>query len=225
MERFLILDSETGIGWHDNGRIVVQDSPRGEVTIRTKCPPGSFHNLKMEEGLGHFAHYSSIIKTVDAFEEIAARKQSIVTLALADPDLIVGYCVCWYPEADERWSALGELMYEMAAIEVSRNYRGVNLAGIMLGTTLEDDFFEDKIAYMVGFSWHWDLEGTGLNPAQYRQKMMQLYSRFEFREVYTNEPNIALRVENVMMIRVRSRVSHEDQMRFRHLRFGIKRQL
>jgi acetoin utilization protein AcuA len=219
----LTFDSQAAVEWHINGRISSHSTPRGETTVRTKCPPGSFGKLKMDEGLGHFAHYSSIIKTVDAFDEISQRKQAIVTLALAEPDQIIGYCVCWYPGADERWSALGELMYEMAAIEVSRNYRGANLAGIMLDATLQDDFFEDKIAYMVGFSWHWDLEGTGLNPAQYRQKMMQLYSRFGFREVYTNEPNIALRVENVMMIRVGSRVSPEDQLRFRHLRFGIKR--
>ncbi|MBI5249021.1 MAG: N-acetyltransferase [Desulfomonile tiedjei] len=223
MERFLTSFSESEGGWHSDGRTLVLATPRGEVTVRTKCPPGSFGNLRMEDGLGHFAHYSSIIKTVGAFEEIASRKQSIVTMALAESNLIAGYCVCWYPAADERWSALGELMYEMAAIEVSRNYRGADLAGIMLGNTLQYDFFEDKIAYMVGFSWHWDLEGTGLNPAQYRQKMMRLYGRFGFREVYTNEPNIALRVENVMMIRVGSRVSAEDQLRFRHLRFGIKR--
>lgn len=219
----MTLDSETGCDWHADGGTTVRSTPRGDVTIRTKCPPGSFYNLKMEEGLGHFAHYSSIIKTVEAFEDISKRNQSIVTLAVAEPDQIVGYCVSWYPAPDERWSALGDLMYEMAAIEVSRNYRGANLAGVMLGSTLEFDFFEDKIAYMVGFSWHWDLEGSGLNPPQYRQKMMRLYSHFGFREVYTNEPNIALRVENIMMIRVGSRVSPEDQLRFRHLRFGIKR--
>jgi acetoin utilization protein AcuA len=51
---------------------------------------------------------------------------------------------------------------------------------------------------------------------------MKLYSRVGFREVYTNEPNIALREENLMMIRVGSRVTPEDQRRFRYLRFGIK---
>lgn len=218
----MISDSKIMTGWHSNGKTKLQVTTRGAVTVRTKCPPGFFDGFKMEDGLGHFSHYSSIIKTVQAFEEVARRREGIVTLALADPDLIVGYCVCWYPGPEDRWSALGDLMYEMAAIEVSRNYRGANLAGLMLKSTLEDEFFEDKIAYMLGFSWHWDLEGTGLNPAQYRQKMMGLYSRFGFREVYTNEPNIALRVENLMMIRVGSRVSPEDQRRFRYLRFGIK---
>ena len=52
--------------------------------------------------------------------------------------------------------------------------------------------------------------------------MMRLYSRVGFREVYTNEPNVALREENLMMIRVGSRVTPEDRRRFRYLRFGIK---
>lgn len=210
------------MNWNSNGKIILQETARGTVTVKTKCPPGFFGNQKLEQGLGSFAHYSSIIKNVEAFEAIAHKKQGIVTLSLKEPDEIVGYCVGWYPDPDERWSSLGELMYEMAAIEVSRNYRGANLAGLMLGSTLDDDFFEDKIAYMVGFSWHWDLEGAGLTASQYRNKMMALYSRFGFREVYTNEPNVALRVENLMMIRVGSRVAAEDQKRFRYLRFGIK---
>jgi acetoin utilization protein AcuA len=113
-------------------------------------------------------------------------------------------------------------MYEMAAVEVSRNYRSFGIAGKLLALTLDEEFFEHKIAYMNGYSWHWDLEGSGLTAVQYRQMMMKLYGKFGFREVYTNEPNIAMRAENVMMIRVGAQVSAEDQRRFRYLRFGIK---
>ena len=41
--------------------------------------------------------------------------------------------------------------------------------------------------------------------------MKQLYSKFGFREVYTNEPNITLRAENIMMIRVGARVTPETE--------------
>jgi acetoin utilization protein AcuA len=108
----------------------------------------------------------------------------------------VGYGTCWYPDPDDRWSALGELMYEMGAVEVSRNFRSLQLAGRILEATMNEDFFEDKITYMCGFSWHWDLEGSGMNAVQYRQMMMKLYSRVGFREVYTNEPNITLREDS-----------------------------
>jgi acetoin utilization protein AcuA len=88
---------------------------------------------------------------------------------------------------------------------------------------MEDDFFEDKIAYMNGFSWHWDLDGSGLTMAQYRAMMINLLNKGGFQEVYTNEPNIALRQENLFMARIGSRVSEQDLARFRDLRFGIVR--
>ncbi len=203
-------------------KMVVKDTPLGRVTVKGNCPPGSFNGLELENGLGHFAHYSSIIRSVDSFEKAAQKRGGRVTLAILEPNLIVGYGLCWYPDETDRWSLLGDLMYEMAAVEVSRNFRGMGLARLIMDVTMDDDFFEDKITYMVGLSWHWDLEGKGLTAAEYRRLMMDLYRRYGFREVYTNEPNIALRPENVMMIRIGSRVSEEDQKRFRYLRFGIK---
>jgi acetoin utilization protein AcuA len=113
------------------------------------------------------------------------------------------------------------LMYEMAALEVSRNYRHLQIAGRMFGSMMEDDFYEDKIAYMCGYSWHWDLEGTGLSMIEYRNMMLQLLRGHGFKEHVTNEPNITLRQENFFMARVGSRVSEEDRRRFRDLRFGI----
>jgi acetoin utilization protein AcuA len=224
LERFL-TDSAAERGPAANiGRTIIHETARGKLFIRTICPPGFFSDLKLDEGLGRFSHYSSIIHNLEAFETIASRKEGRVTLALLEPNLIVGYGTCWYPDPDERWSALGELMYEMSSVEVSRNFRGLQLAGLILEATMNEDFFEDKITYMCGFSWHWDLEGSGMNAVQYRQVMMRLYSRVGFREVYTNEPNIALREENVMMIRLGSRVTPEDRQRFRYLRFGVKPQ-
>lgn len=194
----------------------------GPITICGLCQPAFLRNSKLDAGLGHFSHYSSIIQKLEAFETYASQKDGKVTLAIADPNVVVGYCVGSYPDPTDRWAALGDLMYELAAVEVSRNYRGCKLGEKLLAMTMNDDFFEDKIAYMCGYSWHWDLEGKELSAAQYRSMMKQLYSKFGFREVYTNEPNITLRAENIMMIRVGSRVLAEDQMKFRHLRFGMK---
>ncbi len=218
-----MTDSASGFRVPGNvGRTIVYETARGKLLIQSNCPPGFYADLKLDEGLGHFSHYSSIIHKLEAFEAISRRKEGRVTLALVEPNVIVGYGTCWYPAPDDRWSALGELMYEMASVEVSRNFRSLQIAGRILEATMDEDFFEDKITYMCGYSWHWDLEGSGMNAVQYRQVMMKLYRRVGFREVYTNEPNIALREENVMMIRVGSRVAEEDRKRFRYLRFGIK---
>lgn len=198
------------------------ETSKGSLTIIAHCAPDFIAGLRLDNGLGHFAFYHSIIQKPESFQEIAARRGGRVTLAVLEPNIIAGYMTCWYPEPDERWAALGDLMYELGAIEVSRNYRGLKIGERMIQVSFQEDFFEDKISYMQGLSWHWDLEGTGLTAAEYRRMMMRLCSPFGFREVYTNEPNIALRVENIMMIRVGSRVSAEDQKKFRHLRFGIK---
>jgi acetoin utilization protein AcuA len=218
------LSSESPVNESPTGpeRVLSADADPGDsVAIYPCCPPELFNGLRMDPGLGNFAHYTSIIQRLDAFQEIAGRKDGRVTLAIREERIVIGYVACWYPDQTERWSKLGELMYELAAIEVSRNFRHLRLGGRMIGALLGDPFFEEKIAYMNGFSWHWDLDGTGLTMSQYRRVMIRLLSGFGFQEVYTNEPNIALREENLFMARIGTKVSVEEQGRFRNLRFGI----
>lgn len=200
---------------------VTVDTPKGPVTIYIKCPPGFFSGLKLESGLGSFAHYSSIIQKLEVFERVASQPEGRVALAVADHDAVVAYGACWYPEAGDRWSKLNNLMYEMGAIEVSRNYRNMNVAETLVQLVLKDELFDEKIAYMNGYCWHWDLDGTGLTMIRYRQMILNFLKKFGFQEYYTNEPNIALRQENLFMARIGSKVSAEDRIRFRNLRFGI----
>jgi acetoin utilization protein AcuA len=201
--------------------IVQIETHGGPIVVLPKCPPQLIGRLELDSGLGHFSHYSSIIQKLEVFEKIASGKDGKVALALAQKRVIVGYVTGSYPDRTERWSKLGDLMYEIATIEVSRNYRGLNLSTAMLGSVMRDDWYEDKIAYMNGFSWHWDLDGNHVTMAQYRKLMLNLMKKQGFQEYYTNEPNIAIREENIFMARIGSRVSLEDQHRFRNLRFGI----
>jgi acetoin utilization protein AcuA len=196
-------------------------TPKGTVTICPRCVSGSFSGLKLDAGLGKFSHYSSIIQKLEVFEKVSSGKDGRVALALIDGSTVIGYLACWYPDRTDRWSKLGYLMYEMGAVEVSRNFRHLQIAQKMISSILADGFFEDKIAYMNGFSWHWDLDGNGLTMAEYRKMMMRLLKGHGFQEFYTNEPNIALREENIFMARIGSRVSEEQQKKFRNLRFGI----
>jgi hypothetical protein len=200
---------------------LVLETDYGPVSIYDNCPPGVYSDLELDPGIGHFHHYSSIIQKLEVFDRVASGKDGRVTLALRDDRFVVGYLTCWYPDKGERWSKLGDLMYELATIETSRNYRKIRLGSRMVGIILSDPLFEHKITYMNGFSWHWDLDGNGLTMAQYRQLMMRLLAPYGFKEQYTNEPNIALREENLFMVRIGSLVSEEDIKRFRSLRFGI----
>jgi acetoin utilization protein AcuA len=203
------------------GKIELHKTPQGRLFIYTKCPPGFFAGLKLDSGIGNFSGYSSLIQKLDVFDKVAVSKDGRVSLAIADTKIIVGYLACWYPKPGERWDKLGELMYELGAIEVSRNFRKLGIARALTGAILSEDFIDDKIVYMNSFSWHWDLEGSRLTTAQYRKMMIALLQAHGFKEEFTNEPNVTLREENVFMVRIGSRVSEEDVKRFRHLRFGI----
>lgn len=199
-----------------------EETEHGPLAIIPHCPPELFPHLELDSGLGSFSHYSSIIQKLEVFEQAASEPGGRVCVALVGERVLVGYGACWYPDKGERWARLGELMYEMGALEVSRNYRSTNLGRRIFDTLMEEkDFFEQKIAYMNGFSWHWDLDGTGLTMAAYRKRLMGLLRRHGFKEYMTNEPNIALREENFFMARVGAEVSEEDQRRFRNLRFGL----
>ncbi|MEW6351555.1 MAG: N-acetyltransferase [Thermodesulfobacteriota bacterium] len=201
---------------------LVEETPNGRLTIYNRCRPGALDGLVMDEGLGKFSHYSSIIQRIEALDRVTSHKDGRVTLALWDETRVVGYAACWYPGPEERWRALGDLMYEMGAIETSRTKRGMGIAGKVFAALLDDDFFEDKICYLCGYSWTWDLDGSRMTIPQYRRALIALYRTQGFKECYTNEPNIALREENFFMVRIGSRVSEEDVKRFKNLRFGIK---
>jgi acetoin utilization protein AcuA len=80
---------------------------------------------------------------------------------------------------------------------------------------------EEKIAYFVGYSWTWDLDGNRMTAQQYRLMMSRLFEPFGFEEYQTNEPNICLKPENIFMARIGEHIAAEDRNRFKWLRFGM----
>jgi acetoin utilization protein AcuA len=196
-------------------------APQGWISLYSNCPPGFFGRLKFDTGIGDFDNYSSIIQKLDEFEKIATTENGRVSIALLEPSVVVGYFACAHPKSDERWSKLGTLMYEFKAVEVSRNFRKCGLAARLIKTIVSESFIEDKIAYMNGYSWHWDMVGSGYAVDEYRKVHLQLLLPYSFQEVYTNEPNINLRLENIFMARIGARVSDEDRRRFKRLTLGI----
>ncbi len=194
----------------------------GPLTVGPVTGTGFSKGLELDNGLGKFAHYSSIIQKLDVFESIVQGPEGKLCLALLNDKVVIGYLAGWRPSENDRWRALEDLMFEMGAIEVSRNYRGQGIGDLLFEAMMADEFFEEKIAYMNGFSWHWDLEGTGLTMPEYRRMMVNFVKRKGFKELYTNEPNVAMRDENFFAARIGSKVSEEDIKKFKNLRFGIK---
>lgn len=203
------------------GRTVVFDIPRGQLRVSTWCQPEFIATLEMDEGIGVFAHYRSMVRNRDMLLRMAAQPHSNIVLAHTGEDKIIGYIVFGYPSRLERWGRWEDgLIYELGSIEVSRSWREVSVARKMLEVSLDEDWFEDKVLILTGYCWHWDLEGARLSKLDYRRKLMGLFAQFGFRHHYTNEPNIMLDLANFLMVKVGSRVSLADQERFLDLCFA-----
>ena len=195
----------------------------GDVTIRSFCSPNEIRQTTFNPQFSGHAQYRSLYTKRQSLEDNADQPDTNVTLALADGNLIVGFGVLAYPEAGERWAELEpQVMMEVKAIETCRTWRSQGLAKGILSMLLHHPFVEDKIVYMVGYSWTWDLDGTKKTAQKYRRMLIRLFEPFGFVEYQTNEPNICLKPENVFMGRIGKKVSLEGQNDFKWLRFGMR---
>jgi acetoin utilization protein AcuA len=198
-------------------------APMGAVTIRSFCSSEEIRQTMFNPQFSSHAQYRSLYTRRQSLEDNAEQPDTNVTLALTDGNLIVGFGVLAYPEAGERWAELEpQIMMEVKAIETCRVWRSQGLAKGILSMLLHHSFVEDKIVYMVGYSWTWDLDGSKKTAQQYRRMLIRLFEPFGFVEYQTNEPNICLKPENVFMGRVGKNVSSAVQDDFKWLRFGMR---
>ena len=146
------------------------------MRILRRCSAECIREYTFGHQFGRYAQYKSLYTHRDSLEKIASRKHASVTLAVNGEDEIVGFGLLSPPESDERWAQLGEgAMVEVKAVEVSRRWRNGRLAKGILSSLLSGSEIEKKIIYMVGYSWTWDLDGSGLSAQEYRN----LHSMFK----------------------------------------------
>ena len=201
---------------------ITTTTAKGDIRIRSFCTTEELRRYRFNPQFGTHAHYKSLFTKRVSLEKNAAMADANVTVALAGDELIVGFGVLGYPEPDERWSRLGPaIMMEVKVIEVSRDWRSAGIAQAILKLLLTHPQIEEKIAYMVGFSWTWDLEGTRKTAQQYRRMLIRLFSSFEFIEYPTNDPNICLKPENLFMGRLGKHLTPKTIEDFKWIRFGI----
>jgi acetoin utilization protein AcuA len=169
-------------------------------------------------------NYRPIISKKESLTEVALNRDANVTLAFSEERQIVGLGLLQYACAEDRWSRVGEsMMMEISALEVSRPWRNAGVGKEILNLLLDHPLKEDRIFFMVGYSWTWDLKGTGMRASDYRKKMLKLFATDGFRTYKTNEPNIMLRPENLFMARIGENVSDSIRKKFYQVRFDIDR--
>jgi len=204
------------------GKEIIWSTPAGDVRIRPFCLPEEIRRFTLDSQFGTHTHYKSLYTKRESLEKAAIQPDSNVVLALIDGNIIIGLGVLAYPDAHERWSELGpQIMMEVKAIEVARSWRSAKIASHILQTLIEHPQIEAKLAYMVGYSWTWDLEGTNKTAGEYRKILVRLFELCGFQEYQTNEPNVSLKPENLFMCRVGKNVSEVILNRFKWLRFGL----
>lgn len=197
-------------------------SANGAIRLRSFCSPGEIRLYAFDEEFGMHAQYRSLYTKKESLEKDAEREGVNVVLAIDPEETIVGFGVLDFPEPGERWLDLGSgLMMELKVIEVCRHRRSSGLASEIMKLLVSHDEVNDMILYLVGYSWTWDLDGSGKTAQAYRKMLINLFEPHGFEELQTNEPNICLKPENIFMARIGDRISDDVRTRFKWLRFGV----
>ena len=203
-------------------KVNIFPTPKGDIRIHAFCRPQQIEQYRFNRNFGISDDFKSLFTQRESFTKSAAREGANVVLALAESKEIIGYGVLDYPEEGERWAEMGaKIMMEIKAIEVCRTWRSVGVAHRIMEMMLVHPQIEDKIIYLVGYSWTWDLTGAGINAGQYREKLVELFKSHGFQEYETNEPNVCLKPENFLMGRIGKNISQMIKDRFKWLRFGL----
>ena len=203
-------------------QIIILATPKGNVTIKSFCSPEEIHACTFDSQFVKYPRYKSIYVKKQSLERAAAGEDANVVLALAPETHIIGFGVLTPPHPDERWYRVGlGIIMEVAALEVCRSWRGIKLAQNIARFLLPEPWIEDKIIYLVGYAWTWDLEGTRLSAQEYRSILMKIMQRYNFTICQTNEPNVCLKTENIFMCRIGKNISPELERKFKWVRFNV----
>ncbi|MGD9043267.1 MAG: hypothetical protein PVG06_06130, partial [Desulfobacterales bacterium] len=204
-------------------KVVSFPTPRGDICVHSFCSPRQIRQYTFDDQSRSQPDFKSLYTRRQTLEDHAGYPDANVVLAIADQKHIIGFGVLAYPEPGERWAELGpKIMIELKAIEVCRAWRSLGVAHRIMEMILAHPHIEDKITYLVGYSWTWDLAGTDMDVTQYRQKLVNLYQSYGFKGYETNEPNVCLKPENFLMCRIGNNISQLFKDRFKWLRFGLR---
>ncbi|MBU3914313.1 GNAT family N-acetyltransferase [bacterium] len=195
---------------------------RGTVIVSSFCGPSEMLSFSFRETFISEAKYHSIISKKETLVKAALKPDANVTLAYTTDNEVVGFAILEYPSIEGRWSKVGNnVMMEVSVIEVSRPWRNLGIAKELLRLVVDHPLKDDRILYMVGYSWTWDLVGTDLSSDKYHDVMIRLFSAESFKPLWTNEINIRLRPENLFMARIGKNITKDLKSRFSLVQYNV----
>jgi len=206
----------------NNPKQIEWPTTQGTVIISAFSTPEHIAALEFVQEYTKYARYRSIVSQKETLIRAASQPDSNVSLAFTPKGKIVGFGILEYPPSEERWHRVGErMMMEISVVEVGRPWRALGLSKKILECLMAHPSREEKILYMVGYSWTWDLEKIPV--MVYRDLLVHLFSAQGFQTFQTNDPNIMMRPENLFMARIGAHVPEETKERFRRVRFDLDR--
>lgn len=203
-------------------KAVQQPDPRREFTaIVPRVTVEMLADWDLDEGIGVFSRFSSILRDLGELASIAANPEANLTVCLYKGQKVVAYCVRRPAPDIDRWGEMEPPILHEVFGETSRSWRDLKLMGPLLDTVVNDESNQERVLYIVGYSWTWDLDASKKTLAQYRDTIIHLLGRLGFKQYPTNEPNVSLRPENLFMARIGEKVPTKLNKRFTNLLFGI----
>lgn len=191
----------------------------GTIHLENYCTAEKLDAIKVDDGIRMFSR-NNPDRQRKALVKVAGLEGGNVIAGISD-DLLISYVGIHHPSERERWGKPGyDWLYELGAIEVSRNFRKLGLAEAMLDLAFDDPFYDDKIMLTTAFTWHWDLEGTGMDKLQYRQLFLHLAAMHGFIEMATDEPNLGMDASNLFLVRLGKNASFSRYQRFAALLYS-----
>ena len=201
---------------------ILLSTAKGLIKICVLAGPEDIRNCTFDSQLTPRSPNTSLLTGHRLLEKFVGQPDARIVAAQAEHNHVIGYGILAYPEPNERWADLGpKVMMEVKAIDVARSWRSYRIASAILKRIIRTPLIEEKIIYMVGYSWTWDLVGTANTAQQYRPVLIRLFEPQGFSQYQTNEPNVCLKAENLFMCRVGKHVPRVVRDRFKWLRFGL----
>lgn len=194
------------------------DTPKGKVIILGPVATDEIRQLDMDEGLSAFRQP---LKQKSALLAISDLPESQVYLAIHE-STIIGYLTFHFPDINRRWSAAGDVILELGGIEVSKNWRKMNIFTELLTLAFANAEMENHIVISIGCCNYWDFEQSGLNPWEYREMLLKVGEKFGLAAYETDDEEVRNHPTNVLMARFGKHVSWEDRYMFETLRFQDK---
>lgn len=193
------------------------ETEQDPIEVLVNPTPGVIQKFAIAPGMGILYRYhpDSGRRLAEGFPRFAQTAQGSLVLARSMEGLILGYALIAKPDPEERWanpSAPG--IWELGIIEVARGWRRRGIGRKLLQACFADGAFDDGIVLATAYAWHWDLQGSGLSKATYRDVLLRFFGSEHFKPLETDEPNIQEDPANLLLARIGPRVDREDLTQF-----------